>query len=85
MHAWEFQALNSLAEKDGWLKFISMQNYYSFLNRKEERWSCIPIVRMPASASSPGRYSCEVGSHTHTSSPRNSPPCTEDVGQDEGL
>jgi aryl-alcohol dehydrogenase-like predicted oxidoreductase len=61
MHAWEFQALNSFAEKDGWLKFISVQNCYSFLNREEERESCIPIVRMPASAPS-RRYSCEVGS-----------------------
>lgn len=37
MYAWEFQALNNLAEKNGWHKFISMQNHYSLLHREEER------------------------------------------------
>lgn len=37
MHAWEFQALNNIAEKNGWHKLISMQDYYSLLHREEER------------------------------------------------
>ncbi|KAJ5198497.1 NADP-dependent oxidoreductase domain-containing protein, partial [Penicillium cinerascens] len=37
MFAWEFQALNNIAEKNGWHKFISMQDYYSLLHREEER------------------------------------------------
>ena len=37
MHAWEFQALNSIAEKNGWHKFISMQDYHSLVHREEER------------------------------------------------
>lgn len=37
MYAWEFQALNNIAEKNGWHKFISMQDYYSLLHREEER------------------------------------------------
>jgi aryl-alcohol dehydrogenase-like predicted oxidoreductase len=37
MYAWEFQALNNIAEKYGWHKFISMQDYYSLLHREEER------------------------------------------------
>lgn len=37
MHAWEFQALNNIAEKNGWHKFISMQDYHSLLHREEER------------------------------------------------
>jgi len=37
MAAWEFQALNNIAEKHGWHKFISMQSYHSLLNREEER------------------------------------------------
>lgn len=37
MYAWEFQALNNIAEKHGWHKFISMQDYYSLLHREEER------------------------------------------------
>ena len=37
MVAWEFQALNNIVEKNGWHKFISMQDYYSLLHREEER------------------------------------------------
>jgi aryl-alcohol dehydrogenase-like predicted oxidoreductase len=37
MHAWEFQALNNIASKNGWHTFISMQDYYSLLHREEER------------------------------------------------
>ncbi|KAF2111826.1 voltage-gated potassium channel subunit beta-3 [Lophiotrema nucula] len=37
MAAWEFQHLNNVAEKHGWHKFISMQNYHNLLYREEER------------------------------------------------
>ena len=37
MAAWEFQELQYIAEKHGWVKFISMQNYYNLLYREEER------------------------------------------------
>ncbi|KAI7873816.1 Aldo/keto reductase [Lichtheimia hyalospora FSU 10163] len=37
MHAWEFQKANNIAEKNGWTKFISMQNLYNLLYREEER------------------------------------------------
>ncbi|KAI9664719.1 MAG: hypothetical protein M1821_006167 [Bathelium mastoideum] len=37
MYAWEFQTLQNIAEKHGWHKFISMQNYYNVLYREEER------------------------------------------------
>ncbi|KAH7088022.1 voltage-gated shaker-like K+ channel, subunit [Paraphoma chrysanthemicola] len=37
MAAWEFQMLNTIAEKHGWHKFISMQNYHNLLYREEER------------------------------------------------
>ncbi|TLD21626.1 aldo-keto reductase-like protein [Venturia nashicola] len=37
MAAWEFQALQNMAEKHNWHKFISMQNYYNLLYREEER------------------------------------------------
>lgn len=37
MAAWEFQKLQYIAEKNGWHKFISMQNYYNLLYREEER------------------------------------------------
>ncbi|KIA75499.1 aldo-keto reductase protein [Aspergillus ustus] len=37
MAAWEFQKLQYIADKHGWHKFISMQNYYNLLYREEER------------------------------------------------
>jgi versiconal hemiacetal acetate reductase len=36
MAAWEFQELQNVADKHGWHKFISMQNYYNLLYREEE-------------------------------------------------
>lgn len=36
MRAYEFVMLQSIAEKHGWTKFISMQNYYNLLYRQEE-------------------------------------------------
>ncbi|KAJ5935348.1 hypothetical protein N7466_004895 [Penicillium verhagenii] len=37
MAAWEFQALQNVAERNGWHKFISMQNYHNLIDREEER------------------------------------------------
>jgi aryl-alcohol dehydrogenase-like predicted oxidoreductase len=36
MAAWEFQALQNIADRRGWHKFISMQNYYNLIYREEE-------------------------------------------------
>jgi aryl-alcohol dehydrogenase-like predicted oxidoreductase len=36
MMAWEFQKANRIAEKNGWSKFVSMQNFYNLLYREEE-------------------------------------------------
>ena len=36
MAAWEFQELQNIADKHGWHKFISMQNYYNLIYREEE-------------------------------------------------
>lgn len=44
MAAWEFQSLQNVAEKHGWHKFISMQNYYNLLYREEER-EMLPYCR----------------------------------------
>ena len=35
MRAWQFAEMNHVAEKNGWTKFISMQNEYSLLYREE--------------------------------------------------
>ncbi|MBQ7503051.1 aldo/keto reductase [bacterium] len=37
MFAWEFERLNSIAERYGWTKFVSMQNQYNLIYREEER------------------------------------------------
>ncbi|KAL7323805.1 hypothetical protein PS15p_210407 [Mucor circinelloides] len=36
-YAWEIQKANSIAEKNGWTKFSSMQNLYNLIYREEER------------------------------------------------
>ncbi|ORZ06258.1 NADP-dependent oxidoreductase domain-containing protein [Absidia repens] len=37
MKAYEFQKANAIAEKNGWTKFVSMQNLYNLMYREEER------------------------------------------------
>jgi len=37
MRAYQFSEMNYVAEKNGWTKFISMQNEYSLIYREEER------------------------------------------------
>ncbi|KAI8879694.1 Aldo/keto reductase [Backusella circina FSU 941] len=37
MKAWEFQKMNHIAEKNGWARFISMQNCYNLIYREDER------------------------------------------------
>lgn len=44
MAAWEFQTLKNIAKQNGWHQFISMQDYYNLLYRKNER-EMIPYCR----------------------------------------
>ncbi|ORX86709.1 Aldo/keto reductase [Basidiobolus meristosporus CBS 931.73] len=37
MYTWQFHKANAIAERNGWVKFISMQNFYNLLYREEER------------------------------------------------
>lgn len=37
MYAWQFAKAQSVAEKNGWTKFVSMQNHLNLLYREEER------------------------------------------------
>ncbi len=37
MHAWQFTRALHVAERHGWTRFVSMQNYYNLLYREEER------------------------------------------------
>lgn len=44
MWAWQFQKAQYTAEKNGWTRFISMQNHYNLLYREEER-EMIPLCK----------------------------------------
>lgn len=44
MYAWQFQKAQRVAEKNGWTKFVSMQNHYNLIYREEER-EMIPFCR----------------------------------------
>lgn len=37
MHTYQFQKANYVAEKNGWTKFVSMQNHLNLIYREEER------------------------------------------------
>ena len=37
MYAWQFMKAQAVAEKNGWAKFVSMQNHYNLMYREEER------------------------------------------------
>jgi aryl-alcohol dehydrogenase-like predicted oxidoreductase len=37
MFAWQFTELQMTAERNGWTKFVSMQNHYNLIYREEER------------------------------------------------
>lgn len=44
MYAWEFERMQNIAEKNGWTKFVAMQNHYNLIYREEER-EMIPLCR----------------------------------------
>jgi aryl-alcohol dehydrogenase-like predicted oxidoreductase len=37
MHAWQFAKAQHVAERNGWTRFVSMQNHYNLVYREEER------------------------------------------------
>lgn len=62
MYGYQFMKLQYAAEKNGWTKFVSMQNHYNLLYREDER-ELIPIcdeqnvARTPYSPLAAGRLS----------------------------
>ena len=60
MMAWQFLKANHVAEKNGWTKFVTMQNHYNLLYREEER-EMMPLCKeekigvMPYSPLASGR------------------------------
>ncbi len=44
MYAWQFAKAQHIAEKNGWTRFVSMQNHWNLLYREEER-EMAPLCR----------------------------------------
>jgi 1-deoxyxylulose-5-phosphate synthase len=42
MYAWQFARAQAVAERNGWTRFVSMQNHYNLVYREEER-EMIPL------------------------------------------
>ena len=45
MYAWQFAKALALADRYGWVRFVSMQNHYNLVYREEER-EMLPLCRM---------------------------------------
>ena len=69
MFAWQFQKAQHAAEKNGWTKFVSMQNHYNLIYREDER-EMIPLCKdgkialTPYSPLASGRLSRGIGADT---------------------
>lgn len=67
--AWQIAKANSLAEREGWTKFVSVQGHYNLIFREEER-EMVPYCReeqialTPYSALAGGRLSKRPGETT---------------------
>lgn len=64
--AWQLAEANALAEREGWAKFISVQNHYNMIFREEEREMALycqikNIAMTPYSALASGRLSRRMG------------------------
>ena len=44
MYAWQFMKAQCVAEKNGWTRFVAMQNHYNLIYREEER-EMLPLCR----------------------------------------
>lgn len=44
MYAWQFAKMLSTSERNGWARFVAMQNHYNLIYREEER-EMIPLCR----------------------------------------
>ncbi|MEX0082281.1 aldo/keto reductase [Clostridium butyricum] len=52
MYAWQFEKANSIADKNGWAKFISMQDMINLVYREEEK-EMIPMCKYEKIALTP--------------------------------
>jgi 1-deoxyxylulose-5-phosphate synthase len=69
MYAWQFAKAQHTAERNGWTRFVSMQNHYNLIYREEER-EMLPLCRdmevgaIPWSPLARGRLTRPWGSET---------------------
>lgn len=72
MYAWQFLKALHVAEKNGWSRFVSMQNLYNLLYREEER-EMLPLCKaenigvIPWSPLAKGRLTRDWAERTHRS------------------
>ncbi len=72
MFAWQFQKAMHTAEKNGWTKFVSMQNHLNLIYREEER-EMLPLCKeekiaiTPYSPLASGRLTRDLSITTHRS------------------
>jgi len=72
MYAWQFQKALHVAEKNGWTKFVSMQNHLNLIYREEER-EMLPLCKeekigvTPYSPLASGRLTRDWSETTHRS------------------
>ncbi|MGO4109082.1 aldo/keto reductase [Paenibacillus sp. YAF4_2] len=72
MYAWQFQKALHVAERNGWTRFVSMQNHLNLIYREEER-EMLPLCReekigvIPYSPLAGGRLTRDPKETTHRS------------------
>lgn len=72
MFAWQFLKANHVAEKNGWTKFVSMQNHLNLIYREEER-EMLPLCKdqgigvIPYSPLASGRLTRDISEKTYRS------------------
>lgn len=72
MYAWQFQKALHVADKNGWTRFVSMQNHLNLLYREEER-EMLPLCKeekigvIPYSPLAKGRLTRDWEETTHRS------------------
>ena len=72
MYAWQFQKALHVADKNGWTKFVSMQNHLNLIYREEER-EMLPLCKeegigvTPYSPLASGRLTRDWSQTTHRS------------------
>jgi aryl-alcohol dehydrogenase-like predicted oxidoreductase len=72
MYAWQFLKAQHIAEKNGWTRFVSMQNHYNLIYREEER-EMLPLCKdqkiavIPYSPLAKGRLTRDWEESTHRS------------------